>query len=302
MPLDIGRARGAADVTIDHGRCTVCGLCVEVCKGAPLYLAGDKVQVDQGRLYGCVGCGHCATVCPQGCITVSGRDLYPDDVVDLPPPELLASYDCLRALMATRRSVRDYCARDVEPELVKKIIDAASSAPMGIPPSEVGVLVLARREKVSEFKNDLLSVMRASRWLFSPLVLALLRPFMPRDSHAALKSFVTPAIDAYLEKDAEGVDWFFYDAPLALYFHASPVADPADPFIVATYAVLAAQSLGLASCMLGFPGQLLKYSSKVKAKYHLPRRIQPGLAVVFGYPRFAHRRALVRRFAEVRYH
>ena len=302
MALEIGRTKGTAEVTIDYGRCTVCGLCVDVCKGAPLYLSGGRVQVDQGRLFGCVGCGHCATVCPQGCITVSGRDLSPADLVDLPPRELPAGYDRLRALMATRRSVRDYCDRDVEPELVEKIIDAASSAPMGIPPSEVGVLVLAGREKVREFRNDLLSVLRTSRWMFSPVVLALLRPFMARDSHAALKSFVGPAIDAYVEKDAEGVDWFFYDAPLAMYFHASLVADPADPFIAATYAVLAAQSLGLGSCMLGFPGQFLKYSSKVKAKYHLPRRMQSGLAVVFGYPRISHRRTLVRRLAEVRYH
>ena len=55
-----------------------------------------------------------------------------------------------------------------------------------------------------------------------------------------------------MDQDRQGVDWFFYDAPLALYFYASPYADPADPLIPATYAMLAGESLGLGTCMLGF--------------------------------------------------
>jgi hypothetical protein len=108
-------------------------------------------------------------------------------------------------------------------------------------------------------------------------------------------------LDAYVDQDGQGVDWFFYDAPLALYFYASGYADPADPLIPATYAMLAGESLGLGTCMLGFPAYAIQYHRKLRAKYNLPQKIQPGIVVIFGYPALRHSRALKRRFAQVQY-
>jgi nitroreductase len=189
----------------------------------------------------------------------------------------------------------------VEREVIDKILDAASSAPMGIPPSEVSVLVLAGRDKVKAFRDDLLNGMRSVRWMFSPFVLALFRPILGQETAELFKSFVAPAVDAYVDQDRQGIDWFFYDAPLALFFYASRCADPADPLIPATYAMLAGESLGLGTCMLGFPGYVLQVHRKLRAKYHLPQKIQPGIVVVFGYPALRHARALKRRFAQVQY-
>ena len=299
MNLDFGRGGGTASVSIDYARCTACGLCARVCKGGALYMDADEVHVDQGRYFGCIGCGHCVAICSHDCIVVAGRDLLPGDIGDLPPRESRANYDQLRSLMASRRSVRDFLDRPVEPVVVAEILDAASSSPMGLPPSEVGVVVLDGREKVRAFRDDLLGTMRATRWMFGPAMLALMRPFMSRESHAMLKSFVGPAIDAYIDKDGEGVDWFFYDAPLAMCFYASPYADPADPIIAATYAMLAAQARGLGSCILGFPAYYIKQSAKLKAKYGFPKRMQPGTVLIMGYPVLTFRRALRRRFADV---
>jgi hypothetical protein len=64
--------------------------------------------------------------------------------------------------------------------------------------------------------------------------------------------------------------------------------------------MLAAESLGLGSCMLGFTGYAVKYSKKLRRKYKLPAKIQPGICVIFGYPAFNYQKALKRRFAEVR--
>ncbi|HOG45163.1 MAG TPA: nitroreductase family protein [Anaerolineae bacterium] len=301
MPLDYGRGGGPAAVHIDHEQCNACGLCVRVCKGAPLYLEDGRVQVDQARLFGCIACGHCVAVCPRGCITVSGRDLSPEDVADLPPREARAGYDALHALLLGRRSVRDFQAREVGPGMVEQILDAASTAPMGLPPSEVGVLVAAGRAQVRALRDDLWRSVQGWRWLLSPAILALLRPFIGREDYRGFKAFIGPALAAYAEKEREGVDWFFYDAPLALYFYGSPCADPADPVIAATYAMLAAEALGLGSCLLGFPGYIMQYDGKLRKKYGLPRKIQPGLAMVLGYPALRYQRALRRRFAAVRH-
>lgn len=300
MPLKTGRAYESANVTIDRDRCTGCGLCAKICKGAPLYMDGKTVLVDQTRLFGCIACGQCVAVCPQGCITVDGRDFSPSDVIEMPPSESHATYDQLKSLMLSRRSVRDFQNRDVEPELIEKILAAASTSPMGAPPSDVEVLVLSGKDKVAEFKDSLVDVIRSYKWMFSPLALALMRPFIGKDAYDSYKSFLVPVLDIYTKQEEAGQDWFFYGAPLAMFFYTSPLSDPVDPIIPATYAMLAAHSLGLGSCMLGFPAFILKYSKKVKQKYDLPPKFQPGVMVIFGYSDVKYQRALVRRFAKVR--
>ncbi|MCX5758642.1 MAG: nitroreductase family protein [Candidatus Hydrogenedentes bacterium] len=113
------------------------------------------------------------------------------------------------------------------------------------------------------------------------------------------KSFIVPVIDEYLDKDAEGMDWFFYDAPAAILFYTSPVGDAADAGIAATYAMLAAESLGLGTCMLGFPAPVLKFNKQLRLKYGLPAKMGPGIALIMGYPAVRYRRAFRRRLANV---
>ncbi len=300
MGLTLGRGGGPAEVRIERERCTACGLCVEVCKGGPLLPVEGQVRVGEVSLFGCIGCGQCLAVCPRDCIEVKGRDLLPGDIVDLPPREGRASYDALYALLLARRSVRSFQEREVEPELVDRVLNSATTAPMGIPPTEVGVLVLAGKDRVREFRGDLLAELARIGWLLRPPAIWLMRPFMSWEDYEGMRGFVGPAVQAYIEKDREGVDWFFYDAPLALFFYASPFADPADAVIAGTYAMLAGEALGLGSCILGFPGYILQYSGKLRRKYGLPPRIRPGMAIAFGYSAMRYRRAIRRRFAAVR--
>jgi ferredoxin/nitroreductase len=303
MALKTGRADGVAEITIDHEKCTACGLCVEVCKGAPLSLDGKRVRVDQSYLFGCVGCGHCVLVCPRNAIAVTGRDLSPSDIIQKPAASSTASFNRLVSLMQSRRSIRNFKDKKVPRTLIAKIIDAVGSAPMGIPPSDVEILVFDTKEKVREFSFDIIDLMRQSRWLFSAPLLAVTRPFIGAETYEVFKNFVAPIVTIFSDKKRENTDWLLYDAPVAMYFHTSPFADPADPIVAATYAMLAAQSLGLGSCMIGSIAPFLKYGGKkVKKKYKIPPKNQPGIVVIFGYPKIPFRRGVKRRLAGVEYY
>lgn len=301
MSIPTSREKGTAGVIIDYERCTSCGACVEVCTGYPLYLDKGKVEVDQSRGFGCIACGACAAVCPTDAIRISGRDLFPEDVFRIPAQKSKADYESYLSLLQSRRSTRVFKEQSVPDEVIQKILDAAVTAPMGIPPSDVGVLVFRSHRVVREVRDLLLSEMKKWRWMLSPLVVKLMQPFIGKENADMFKGFISTALNEYVTKDEVGVDWFFYDAPLALYFYGTPYCDPADALIPATYAMLAGESLGLGTCMLGFPGMIFQYSAKAKIRYNLPKKIQPGLVVIFGYAKYKNRNAIKRRFREVRF-
>jgi nitroreductase/NAD-dependent dihydropyrimidine dehydrogenase PreA subunit len=290
-----------AEITINTRRCKACGLCVKVCNG-PLYMDGSEVKVDHSRGFGCVECGHCGAVCPQDAVKVKGRDLGPEDYVKAPPKRSMPTLKVLKNLMEARRSMRSFKKRPVSKAAAAKILDAAATAPMGMPPSGVEVLVLHGRDKVREFRDDLLECMISSRWMFKPFMLKVLSLFMGKRQAEMLGSFVAPMIDHYEERRMAGVDVYLYEAPLAMYFHASPGSDAADPVIAATYAVLAAEAMGLGSCIIGMTGPFLSRSKELKKKYGVPQENREGLMVVFGHPAIKFRRTVKRRLGRVHYY
>ena len=302
MPITTRRAKGNAEIIIDHERCSLCGLCVEVCKGKPLFIYNDQVQVDQSILYGCIGCGQCAAVCPQRCIVIEGREMRAEDLVDLPPREQWADFRQFYGLLLGRRSTRAFQRREVEAEVIEKILDAVSTAPMGLPPSEVQVLVLKGFTRVREFAQDMVSLIKTKKWWFSPLGLGLVRPFIGKEAYDLMKTFAAPLPKFFSEKMAQGEDWLLYDAPLAMYFHASPTSDPLDFAVAGTYAMLAAESLGLGTCMIGTVAPFLKYKNKVSKKYGIPIDDNQGIMIIFGYPKYKYTRSIKRSLGGINYY
>ena len=300
MSVTTSRASGVAEVLIDRESCTACGICVQVCKGGPLYMEDNQLRVDQSQGFGCIACGACVAVCPTDAIRVSGRDLFPEDVIPLPPAAERSTYEAFNALLVSRRSTRAFTRQEVEPEVIDRILASASTAPAGIPPSDVSVLVFRSRDSIPALRDDLIGAIKYWPMIFSPGLMKILRPFIGKANADMFAGFIGPAVKKFLEKHAEGLDWFFYDAPLVLYFHGSVYSDPADVVVAATHAMLAGQALGLGTCMLGFPGYIFQYSRSLRSKYALPKLSQPGLAVIFGYPKYHVLNGVKRRYKEIR--
>ena len=167
------------------------------------------------------------SVCPRDYIKITSRDISFEDISPLQEKDKCASYDALLAILTSRRSIRNLKDEEVEPELIAKIIDAVSTAPIGIPPNDVEVLVLDSRLKVKEFGSDILNVAKRTRWFFSPIVNKVLRPVMGREYFESVENFIRPAVNIFIEEKAKGNDYLLYDAPLAMYFYCSAYADPA---------------------------------------------------------------------------
>jgi ferredoxin/nitroreductase len=284
---------------IDAETCIGCGQCVAICPDDVLSLDGGKAAAGRGEFLGCIACGHCMAVCPTGAIAVSGRGMTPEDRVELPPTAARATADAMEALLTARRSIRKFTPQDVPRDVLERIVRMASTAPMGIPPHEVGVVVFPGPRQVQEFAADCCaSFGRAARFL-NPVVLAVMRPMIGRAKYEAFRDFICPLLKMLPEARKQGRDLFTYEAPAALLFHVGPMGDPADCAIVATYAMLAAESLGLGSCMLG-TATAITQDKPLKAKYDIPPENKFGVALIVGYPAVEFRHAVRRRLASVK--
>lgn len=301
MAIITSRTNENGRITFSYERCNSCGLCVKICKDFSLKMEDGKPVVSDQALFGCVACGHCMAVCQNNAIQISGRELSVNDLIDLSEMETKPGYDQLKNLMIGRRSIRDFKDTEIGEQLTQKIIEAAVSAPMGLPPSDVHLVVIEGKDKVREFSFDVIDYFGKIGWVFSPWLMWMWR-LMGKEAYQVMKSFGNPLVKFMVETRKKNENYLLYDAPLALYFSSSPYADPADPYIPATYAMLAAESLGLGSCMIGSVHPMIQYGAKkLKQKWNLPAKSPSGIIVIFGYPKYRFKSGIKRSFAKVSY-
>lgn len=302
MAIPTSRAKEAAEIIINQEMCSGCGLCVSVCSDFSLTIENNKAVKSDTAIFGCIGCGHCMAICPTGAIEIHGRTISPAAIFELPPKESAANYNQVISLLSRRRSIRKFQNRAVEPDIIDKIIQAAKTAPMGLPPSDVHVLVLDSVEKTRAFAEDFCTYLEDMKWFVSKWFLALMRPFWGKANDELFKGFIKPLFKVYTEGMKQKVNLVNYDAPLTMYFYGSPYTDPADPIIAATYAMIAAESLGLGTCMLGAVHPLIQNGKKARQfreKHGIKFRSREGLFVVFGYPAVKFNKGIRRSFAGI---
>jgi nitroreductase/NAD-dependent dihydropyrimidine dehydrogenase PreA subunit len=281
---------------VNSATCNGCGQCVAICPDEVLALRDGKPRAGSGLFLGCIACGHCMAVCPTGSIQVTGRRMTGEDRIPLRPAEIRATAEQFEALTVSRRSVRRFKPKDIPREILDQIIDAASTAPMGIPPNDVGIVVFPSRQKVQEFAEEACAAFARMARIFNPVMLGLMRPFIGKIRYEGFRDFIRPLMKMLPEMRKGGRDLFTYDAAAAMVFHG----DPGDAMIAATYAMLAAETLGLGSCMLGTT-VALNHVKAFKAKYGIPMENNVGVTLVLGYAAATFRHAIRRRFATVNF-
>jgi ferredoxin len=303
MAIPTSRTKENGSITIITEKCNGCGLCVSVCSDSTLEISDVTVKIsDNNSVFGCIACGHCMAVCPTGAIRINGRTLSPDDVFVLPLLQEAAGYSQLMSLLQRRRSIREFQDRAPDRATIDKIIETARTAPMGLPPSDVNVLVFDSKEKVNAFVSDYSYFLKGMKWFVSGWFLTLMRPFWGKANDEMFRDFIRPLFDVYSPEQLKKQNYVTYDAPLAMYFYGSPYTDPADPIIAATYAMLAGESLGLGTCMLGAIHPFIqsgKKAKKLREKYGIRYPSREGLFVIFGYPKVKYIKGIKRSFASV---
>ena len=267
---------------LDKTKCIKCGKCVNVCSGMVLEAGQDGYPemkpFDRFGWRGCWRCEHCLAVCPTGAISIFSKS--PENSLPPPPPEM-GGY--MERLVVNRRSCRRYLDKNVDPEIISKILNAMASAPTGGNSCGVEYTVIDDKERVREIWNAAYPVMEANA-----------------KRHVYTSSFS----DFYYtkmkqsEKTVRKDDLLFCGAPHLFIAHERCAGKWAEDSkvncnLATAYFELLANAFGLGTVIMSYPADVLRELAPVaREMLNISPDHYMNLIVGFGYPEIPYARGV----------
>lgn len=290
---------------IDEEKCTGCGLCLMVCPDRTLSLLHGKAVVSGDR---CLACAHCRAVCPTEAITVPGLAPEPEfetfvaDHRYLPPGQ--GDTAQLVRLMLSRRSCRNYKKRGLEPKLLEDLVRIGACAPSGTNSQGWTFTILPHRPAVEALGNLVGACFaKLNRQAANPLLRGLLRllgkPALS-DYYHRYHQTIAQGLREWAE---QGCDRLFHDAPAAILVGSRPGAScPKEDALLATQNILlAAHTLGLGSCLIGFAVAAMAREPGIQRALDIPAEETIHAVIALGYPAEPYLRLTGRKPVRLRY-
>jgi len=287
---------------VDLETCLGDGICADICPENCLEIIDEKAATVEERADHCILCGQCVAVCPTD--SLQRPELPAQDFRDL--AKLPFGYGEFLDFLTLRRSVRVFKDKPVERELIERILEAASTAPMGIPPHSTEVVVIDERKELDflleELVKDYSSMVKA---FANPIGRAIVRLSAGAEDFAVLKDYIVDlaryANEAY---HRDGTDRYMYKAPVVMLFHGNrwAMSYEENAHLICNYAMLAAVSLGLGNTIIGLIPPIVDRSKVLRERYGIPKDNKVCTSLILGYPKYRYKKSIHRDLAGVQYH
>ena len=293
-------------IEIDRDLCNGCGLCITVCPTGTISLREGKAAASGGDS---ISCGHCEAVCPQKAIRVTAIDeemsrykTFSKEEQWLPPGKF--STAVLVQLMASRRSCRCFTDRPVERAMLEDLIKVGITAPSGTNSQAWTFTILPTRKAVTSLAEKIASYFRR---LNTTAEKTMLRLFLKLTGKGELDAYyhgyyrkVKDALEAWHES---GKDRLFHGSTAAILVGSKPGAScPAEDALLATQNILlAAHSMGLGSCLIGYAVAAMKKDPSIQKTIGIPSDEEIHAVIALGYPGEVYQRTTGRKKVTPRY-
>jgi len=286
-------------VIINLDDCTKCKACVNECNY--YHFDSETLRLADDMDENCIECGKCVAVCPVNAINLkvhSGIQLK-----DVPAKENLPSFDTLINLFQTRRSRRQFKEKKVQKELIEKILDSAGRySATGHNEENVYFTVVQNRELLKKLSDEC-----------SKQVKNLVEKFEDPQGRESLKSVfsdelmrkvegVIPSFKRKLILIAKGKEVWRWNAELII-IH-SPKASISlieNCTLAACQIMLAAETLGLGTCSLGYITAFFNIYRSVSKIVKIPIKHVVGYTLAIGYPKAHYYRIPARKPLKVKW-
>lgn len=271
-------------ILINIESCTKCKACFNECPHSCYSWETEQLGFAENADEECMECGHCVAICPVAIIKVKVNSV--EDVKPIPTKEVVANYDSLLNLVQVRRSYRKFKKTPIPKELIEKILDLTRYTPTGHNEENIYYTVVqdpGLRDKFSQEITD--QVKNFVKKFEDPEGRESLRKVLPADIMKIAES-VIPAFYRKIKEIEAGLDVWHWDAEFIIIHAPKKAATPIENCSLAAMNImLAAETLGLGTCSLGYATQMLNQFRTVSKLVKIPRNHKVAYCLSIGYPK-----------------
>ena len=266
---------------VDQAKCTKCGACVVECPIRIIeLLASNQLPTPiVGADDLCINCGHCVAVCPTEALAL--RTMAPGQCAPV-RKEWRLDPERVEHLLRARRSIRSFKYREVDRELLVKLIDVARYAPTGSNRQPVNWLVVSGQAEVRRLAELTMDWIRSTR----------------KQATQPTQAAQWRKLDHLVATWESGIDYICRGAPHVIVAHA-PQGRRTDCIIALTYLELAAYSHGLGPCWAGWVDGAANNWAPMQEHLGLPPGHTSCGGMMIGYPDYVYHRVPLRNDARI---
>ena len=286
-------------IFIDIDACTKCKACVNECH----YYQIDKetLKLDEEFEEGCEECGKCVVVCPVNAITLKthiGKTLK-----EVPKKEDLPSFNSLVNLFQSRRSRRQFYKTPVPKDIIEKILDTAGRySATGHNEENVYFTIVQNREILTKLSDECTKQTKNLIEKFEdPQGRESLKSVFSKDMMQKAEELI-PSFKRKLIRDSQGEEVWRWDAELIVIHSPRDSATLIENCTLAAGQImLAAETLGLGTCSLGYITAFFNIYRSVSKIIKIPIKHVVGYTLAIGYPKAHYYRIPARKPLKVKW-
>jgi nitroreductase/NAD-dependent dihydropyrimidine dehydrogenase PreA subunit len=293
-------------IEIDSELCSGCGLCVTVCPTGTISLREGKAVISGEES---ILCGHCEAVCPQGAIRVTAIDEEMSRYRTFTANTKWLSHgkfdtSALVQLMASRRSCRCFTGRPVDREILEDLVKIGITAPSGTNSQAWTFTILPTRKAVVSLAEHIARFFEKVNATAENTVLRrFLKLIGKGELDAYYHGYYCKVKEALEEWRSSRKDRLFHGSTAAILVGSKPGATcPVEDAMLATQNILlAAHSMGLGSCLIGYAVGPVKKDPSIRQAVGIPPEEEIHAVIALGYPGEVYQRTAGRKKVAPRY-
>ncbi|MEJ2251503.1 MAG: nitroreductase family protein, partial [Candidatus Lokiarchaeota archaeon] len=249
----------------------------------------------------CILCGHCIAICPTDAIEYDAEEKA-REFESVNQPSSLIDYETQLKFLQTRRSIRRYKNKDVSDKDIESILETMKYAPSASNARSWRYIIIRDQDKINKIRKAVIKMLSLLRTIVK--YKWILKYLAPKSVRRMIEDPTTiPKLDNFLSSYEKGEDPVFHNAPVVIILYSPSYGSMAgvDSGIALTHGILAAQSLGLGTCWIGYAQEALNRYDKNKEWLGIPEAMRISGVIVVGHPDIKFSRIPPRDSLKVRY-
>lgn len=292
-------------LSIDKNKCVKCKECIKECPERLFYVYIEKDRKPEIHFddpYGdCRQCGHCIAVCPVSAIKFKAAE-KPQVFNGIENPSTLISYDTLLKFLKARRAVRQFKSKSIPKVKIDLVLEAMRYAPTALNSQRLSYVVITDKVKIESIVSESMNMLKIA---VTVLKFKRLLRFFSYFSNSIKRLFIdfseASAKQWLIEYESTGKDNVFYFAPCIIVVYSPSYGYPGNETGIAlTHGMLAAQSLGLGTCWIGWAQGVLSRSRRLRASIGVPAGQKVWGVMALSYPDVKYYRIPMRKHVSLK--